>query len=146
LTGNLEFRDPTGGIAAVNDSGGNVVAYSIPPKSSFKLQTSNTSSTITTGSVHVVPAAFSTAPSGLAIFSFQNRGITVSESGVPAATAGSRFWLYAESSGDFDRNAPGSMRTGIAIANTSSKSTVVIVEVDNLDGSNGLIGTIAVPA
>jgi hypothetical protein len=146
LSGNLEFRDPSGQIAAVNGPAGNVVGYSIPPRSSFKLQTPEGSSTVTTGSVHVIPGAFTTAPSGLAIFSFQNRGITVSEAGVPAQRAGSAFWVYAESSGDFDHNASGAMRTGLAIANTLSKPTVAIVEVRNLDGSTGLIGTISIPA
>jgi hypothetical protein len=56
------------------------------------------------------------------------------------------FWLYAESSGDFDHGAPGATRTGLAIANPSSQPTTVIVEVRNLDGNAGLVGTIPVPA
>jgi hypothetical protein len=87
----------------------------------------------------------SIAPSGLAIFSFQSNGITVSEAGVPAQPAGTAFRLYAESLGDFDHNASGSTRTGLAVANTSSQATTVIAEVLNLDGTSGLIGTIAIP-
>jgi len=37
------------------------------------------------------------------------------------------------------------MRTGLAIANTSSQATTVIVEVKTLDGNTGLIGTLAIP-
>src|SRR5262249_42883933 len=138
------FRDPSGQVASVSTNTSN--AYTISPRSSFKLQTSGTATTPVTGSVRVVPAAFNSAPSGLAIFSFKSRGVTVSEAGIPAQKAGEAFRIYAESEGDFDKNAAGSTRTGLAIANTSSQSTVVIVEVNNLDGSSGLIGTINIPA
>jgi hypothetical protein len=146
LSGTLVFLDPQGQNAAVAGAGTNTLGYTIPPRSSFKYQTSGTSTTPLTGSVHVLPSPSTASPSGVAIFSFQSRGVTVSEAGVPAQPAGTAFRVYVESAGDFDHNAPGAMRTGLAIANTSTSASVVIVELDNLDGSTGLIGTLPLPA
>src|SRR5581483_1893689 len=113
--------------------------------SSFVMQTLVVSSGALTGSVRIIPTANSSTPAGLTIFSFQNSGITVSEAGVTAAAPGSAFRMFAESSGDFDQAAVGSMRTGLAIANTSAQATTVVVEVKSLDGGTGLIGTLSIP-
>jgi hypothetical protein len=140
LTGTVQFLGQTGVAApiAVNGQSGSNFEYSIPARSSQKLQTGGTSSEIV-GSVRIIAAANSVVPSGLAIFSFRKAGITVSEAGVPAGTAGAAFRLYAE--------AIGSIQTGIAVANTSSNAATVAVEVTRLDGSSiGLTGTISIPA
>jgi hypothetical protein len=142
LTGGLEFRDPTGRVTNPFNSD---LSYAIPPRSSFVMQASLGSSPVLTGSVHVNPSADTSTPAGLAIFSFQNAGVTVSEAGVPAASPGFAFRVFVESSGDFDHAATGSLRTGLAIANTSSQATTVVVEVKNLDGGTGLIGTLSIP-
>ena len=143
LTGGLEFRDPSG---QVTNSFNNNLTYSIPPRSSFEMDASLASLPVLTGSVRIIPTGGTSTPDGLVVFSFQNGGVTVSEAGVPATSPGSAFRVYAESSGDFDHSATGSVRTGLAIANTSAQATSVIVEVKNLDGSTGLIGTISIPA
>jgi hypothetical protein len=142
LTGGLEFRDPSGQVTNPFNSN---LTYSIPSRSSFVMQTSLPSSPVLTGSVRIIPMGNTTSPSGLVIFAYQNGGVTVSEAGVLAATAGSAFRVFAESSGDFDQSAIGSMRTGLAIANTSPQATSVIVEVKNLNGSSGLIGVLSIP-
>jgi hypothetical protein len=142
LTGGLEFRDPSGQLT---NAFNNNLTYSIPPRSTFEMQTSLASSSVLTGSVRIIPTGNTFAPDGLTIFSFQNRGVTVSEAGVPAASPGSAFRVFVESSGDFDQGAAGSMRTGLAIANTSPQATIVVVEVRNLDGNTGLIGTLSIP-
>lgn len=142
LTGGLEFRDPSG---QVTNAFNNNPTYAIPPRSSFEMQTSLASLALLTGSVRIIPTGNTSTPAGLTIFSFQNRGVTVSEAGVSAASPGSAFRLFVESSGAFDQAAAGSMRTGLAIANTSPQATSVIVEVKNLDGRTGLIGTLSIP-
>jgi hypothetical protein len=142
LTGGLEFRDPPGNVTNPFNSD---LTYSIPPRSSFEMQASLASSQVLTGSVHIIPTGTAYAPDGLVIFSFQRGGVTVSEAGVSAESAGTAFRVFVESSGDFDQAAAGSMRTGLAIANTSPQATSVVVEVKNLDGNTGLIGTLSVP-
>jgi sugar lactone lactonase YvrE len=145
LQGFIEFRDSRGQITTAAVPAANNLTYAIPARSSFKLQTSGASTVALTGSVHIIPAGQTATPAGLAIFSLQSRGITVSLTGIPAAPAGSAFRVFAESFGDFDRSAVGSVRTGLAIANTSAQATVVLVEVKTLSGDTGLVGTISVP-
>jgi hypothetical protein len=142
LAGGLEFRDPSGGVTNPFNSS---LTYAIPPRSSFVVETSLTSSQVLTGSVRINPTGNTTTPAGLVIFSFRNGGVTVSEAGVLAASPGTAFRVFAESFGNFDQSAAGSMRSGLAIANTSPQATNVIVEVKNLDGNTGLIGVLSIP-
>jgi sugar lactone lactonase YvrE len=149
LTGTVQFVDPSGQATTVgvNSQSNTSFAYSIPARSSQKLPTSGTATSVRTGSVRVVPAANNSAPSGLAIFSFRNGATTVAEAGVPAVPAGTAFRLYAEASGDFSHSAAGSIQTGLAVANTSTNAATVTLELSKLDGSStGLTGTRPVPA
>lgn len=139
ISGSVQFRDRNGQTVSFGST------YSIAPRASQKVTTPGASTAVTTGSVRIVPSGTTAVPSGLAIFSFRNRGVTVSEAGVPAQAAGNSFLVYAESVGDFPQGAAGSMRTGLAIANTTANPTTVVVEVQNLDGSTGLIGVLPVP-
>ena len=100
---------------------GTTFAYTIPARSSRKLQTSGQGASA--GSVRVVPSANNNTSSGLAIFSFKNAGVTVSEAGVPASRTSSAFRLYAEGSGTPGQM--GSIQTGIAITNPSANSVTV---------------------
>jgi hypothetical protein len=100
---------------------GSSFPYTIPARSSRKLQTSGQGASA--GSVRVVPSANNNTPSGLAIFSFRNAGVTVSEAGVPASRTSSAFRLYAEGSGSLGQT--GSIQTGIAITNPSANSVTV---------------------
>jgi hypothetical protein len=139
LTGSVEFRAPSGQVNRSFD-------YSIPPKSSKKLQTSGTSSGITTGSVRVVPSSNSAVPAGVVIFSLTNGGVTSSAAGVPPVAPGTAFRMYAEVAGDFANAAVGSIQTGLAVANLSATTATVNLELFKLDGSStGLVGTMAVP-
>jgi hypothetical protein len=148
LTGTVQFSDPSGNPAVVSVSGpaSSSFSYSIPARSSQKLQTNGTGAFTTTGSVTVVPASTNAAPSGVGIFSFKNDGITVSAAGVPAVPIAQAFRLYAEAAGRFSDEAPGSIQTGIAVANRSSTLATVTLELFKLDGSSaGQTGTMVVP-
>ncbi|MBI4475089.1 MAG: hypothetical protein HY646_20650, partial [Acidobacteria bacterium] len=149
LSGAVQFRDPSGQAATVSvgDQTDTSFNYSIPARSSQKLPTTGATSSILTGSVRVVPATGTAAPSGLAIFSFRISGTTVAEAGVPAVPAGAAFRIYAETAGNFSSGAIGSIQTGLAIANMSSAATTVTLELAKLDGTSaGLTGTLQVPA
>ena len=76
----------------------------------------------------------------LVIFSYKPGLITLSEAGV-GASSGTAFRMYVESAG--------SIQSGVAIANNTSKAAAVTLELTNLDGSNtGLPGpaTLNLPA
>lgn len=147
LTGSVQFRDAQGAVNPVNVAGttSDAFSYSIPARSSLRLQTAGTATETLSGFVRVVPSGGTAAPSGLAIFSYRLNGVTVAEAGVPAAAAGSAFRFYAETLGNF--GSVGSIQTGLAVANLSTSATTVTVELTRLDGtSTGLTGTLSVPA
>ncbi len=112
---------------------GSRFSYSIPPRASYRIVTSNPSGGVTSGSVRATPNRGNAAPSGLVVFSFASGSKTVSEAGVPALPAGSAFRVYVELSGT--PNEPGSIRTGLAITNTADTDNSVTLEVMHLDGS-----------
>ncbi len=133
LTGTVQFLDQSGGAATVAVNINPSFIYAISARSLQKLQTSGAGAATTSGSVRLVPAANTTAPSALVIFSFRDGGTTVTEAGAPAVVAGTAFRLYAEASA--------SVKTGIAVVNTSANAVTVTLELSKLDGSStGLVG------
>jgi hypothetical protein len=146
ITGSVQFLDPQGMPAALKISGqtDSSFPYSIPPKSSRTWQTSGEADPIATGSIVVTPATGAAAPVGVSIFSFRINGVTVTEAGVPASSASTAFRVYAETQGSFPDI--GSIQSGFAIANPSSSTVGVTVELDQLDGTSlGLTGSFAIP-
>ncbi len=145
ITGTVQFLNPSGGTAGVvvNGQANSSFAYSIPARSSQKLQTAGAAPSTQAGSVRVIPDSRAAAPSGLAIFSFRNAGITVTEAGVPAVGVGTAFRLYAKAAGNL--SLPGSIQTGLAVTNTYTSAASVLLELHKLEGSpTGLTGTLSV--
>ncbi len=142
IRGTVQFVGPGSGATAAApailtlDDGrmGSSFDYSIPPRSSQRLTTSNPTGRPTSGSVRATPNEGSAAPSGLVVFSFipPGGGKTVSEAGVPALPAGSAFRVPVDAFGTPEH--PNSIRTGLAIANTATTSTTVTLEVTGIDG------------
>ena len=106
-------------------------SYNIPRQSSFKLTTAGLAGTL--GSVRVTSATGSVLPSALVVFSYRKDNITVSEAGVPAMQ-GSTFRMYAETNAAGSN--PGTVQTGIAIANLDAAATTVNLELMTLDGAS----------
>ena len=120
-------------------------SYAIPPRSATRLRTSSPAGPLEVGSVRAVPGPGQPAPSGVSIFSFQKDGTTVSEAGVPASTSGAAFRLYVEASGTPAQ--PHSVRSGIALTNTSGTPTTVSLELTGLDGTaTGPTESLTIPA
>ncbi len=144
ITGTVEFLRPSSETTAAAlavltlDDGqtGSSFAYSIPPRSSHRLITSNPPGALAVGSVRATPHIGNAAPMGVLVFSFASGGKTVSEAGVPALPKGSAFRLYVEVSGP-PRHA-GSVRSGLAIANVGVTATTVTLGGTYLDGSLAL--------
>ena len=124
---------------------GSAFTYAIPPRSATRLRTSNPAGPLEVGSVRAVPDPGQPAPSGVSIFAFQKDGTTVSEAGVPASTSGAAFRVYVEASGTPGQ--PHSVRSGIALTNTSDAPTTVSLELTALDGTaTGLTESGTLPA
>ena len=105
--------------------------YTIPAQSSVVLGTSGAGASITVGSVHVTPSPANGAPSGLAIFSFKNNGVTVSQAGVPSVATSNAFRMYEIECGDY----PGQIQTGVAITNPSAVTANVMLDLTDLTGA-----------
>jgi len=149
LTGTIQFfgqgTATVAGAPLTVTAGGQSAAsfnYSIPPRTSFKLVTAGVLPSTVAGSVRVTPSGGTTAPSALAIFSFKQGGITVSEAGAPGIQ-GSAFRMYAEETAT---GGVGAIQTGFAIANLAAAAASVSLELTGLDGaSTGQIATVTVP-
>ena len=141
ITGTVAFLGPGSGTASAapvvltleDGSTGSNFDYSIPPRSSNRFTTSNRLGGLTSGSVRATPHSGNAAPSGLVVFSFAPGEKTLSEAGVPALPEGSSFRVYVEASGTPAQ--VGSIRSGLAIANTGTTANTVTLEVTHLDGS-----------
>ena len=153
ISGNVQFLGPGSETEAAapatltlaDGRTGSTFSYAIPPRSATRLRTSNPAGPLEVGSVRAVPGPGQPAPSGVSIFAFQKDGITVSEAGVPASTSGTAFRLYIEASGTPSQ--PHSVRSGIALTNTSDAPTTVSLELTDLDGTaTGSTESLTIPA
>ena len=132
-------------LTVADGRSGSAFSYSIPPRSGTRLRTSNPAGPLQVGSVRAVPDPGQPAPSGVSIFAFQKDGMTVSEAGVPASSAGAAFRVYVETSGTPEQ--PHSVRSGIALTNTSGAPTTVSLELTDLDGAaTGPTESLTIPA
>ena len=105
-------------------------SYNIPRQGSFKLTTTGAAGIL--GSVRITSSTGSVLPSALVVFSYRKDNITVSEAGVPSMQ-GSAFRMYAETNAAGSN--PGTIQTGIAIANLDGAATTVNLELLTLDGA-----------
>ena len=120
--------------------------WSIAPRSSRQLKTSGASPGTRTGWVLITPATNSKAPSGLGIFSFRDRGVTVTEAGVAAMSSAAAFRVYSETSGNLAVGEPDSIRTGIAVANPSDSPVMVTFELaDERNPGTPILSTSSIP-
>ena len=130
----------------VNGQVGASFPYTIPARASINFQTSGPNALAAqVGSVRIMPTAGSNSPAAFTVFSLTNNGVTVSQAAVQAQPAGTAFRTYVEVNSS--NAAPGSIQSGFAIANISSTTATVNLELTSMDGINsGLSATVVVPA
>jgi hypothetical protein len=115
-----------------------VTTYAIPARSVYTFGTAEALPQVRVGSAEVTPDSGMVAPSGVAIFSFKNAGVTVSQAGVPSMSMSSAFRMYAER--------VGGVRTGLALQNVGETAAVVNFELTRLNGTEAPItGTLQIP-
>jgi hypothetical protein len=151
ITGTVQFLSEgtatTPGVPLTLSVNGQVSAtfnYSINARSSVKLETSGIGPAVQVGSVHVTPAA-ANPPFAYSVFTFSTGGVTVSQTTVQPVSGGTAFRSYVEMN---SRNpVPGTIETGIAIANNSSVSALVNFELSDLNGvAIAITSSVTVPA
>jgi hypothetical protein len=154
MSGMLQFSGPisvmANGDSVSPTSQFGLFNYSIPPRTSSRIQSAGAGDFAQMGWVQVTPTNYGTTPSGVtitpsavAILSFKKSGVTVTQAGVPPVDAGTAFRMYVEASGDFNRAEIGSVQSGVAIANVTGSPTTVTFELFTLDGvSTGLSSSV----
>ena len=131
-------------------SGAGTFNYFIPPRGSRRFQSAGAGDFPHSGSFQVMPTNYSgvpdsvsTTPSGVAIFSYKQAYITITEAAVPPVNASTAFRIYGESSGDFKTHKSGAVQSGVAIANASTFPVTVDFELLKPNGvSVGLTGSL----
>ena len=147
MTGTIVFRGQDGSTLtlAANGQTSNSFNYSVPRRSSFKLQTAGAAG-FQSGSVTVTPTSGTNTPVSLAVFSFANSGVTVTQAGVPSSL-GTAFRMYVEATPGASQGVIGSYSTGFAVANASSSAGTVTFDLYTAAGiSTGLTKTLPIAA
>ena len=132
----------SGSIGFVSTAGAalSTVPFSIPARSSIKQVTAGTAASVQTGSVQIIPAAGSSTPASVAIFSYRPSSVTVSEAAV-LPSAGTALRMYVEASGG--SNTIGAIQSGFAVANLASTATTVNFDLTDLNGNS--LGSTSLP-
>ena len=127
-------------LNGVTDS---VFSYSIPPRSSRTFRGAGTQLDVRVGSIRISTSAADSRPSAFARLEYTSQGIRISETSIPAIGSepinrNSAWTMFVESFGDFGASAPGSIQSGIAIANLRDVSTSdsFRFELSNSDGTS----------
>jgi sugar lactone lactonase YvrE len=139
--------DGTGNLY-VADSANHTIRKVIPGVSSFTFSmgdrggrsvlTSGDLGSLSVGYGRIQPNAGTTTPAGVAIFSYRQGGILVTEAGVPASPLVTGGRIYAE--------VKGAVNTGLAIANPNSVPVTVSFFFTNQDGTDFGNGSVTLPA
>ena len=135
IAGRLEFLGPDATPLAVtlaDGRRGTIFEYAITPHSAQRFRASNPFGGLVSGSARATPAS-GAAPQGLQLLTFASDGKTVAAAGVAAAGASTAFRIPVEEAGM--PGEPGSVRTALAIANTTDEEVRVSLEITRPDGS-----------
>ena len=126
----LSVKSP--GIPSVN-----TLPFSMTSRSTNSIVTQGGSANTQVGYARIAEAS-GTAPSGLAIFSYRQNGVLVSEAAVSASNVLTQGRMYAETSA--------TVRSGIAIANPNSDPAVVSFTFTDQSGASAYSGSTTIPA
>jgi hypothetical protein len=102
-------------------------SYTIAPRASVRFATSNAGADVRAGYVVVNAAANSVVPQGITMFSYSESGIMATQAGVRALPTSTASHTYVEVQ-------PG-VRSGMAIANTSSSAAQITLQLESEDAA-----------
>jgi hypothetical protein len=135
-SGTLNLYDNNGSALDVTDRNGvmgSSFAYSIHSKGAWVFETNGLPSSTVVGSMQIVPNSGNNAPVGAGVYRYTSGGITVSESGIPAATATTHAGIYIDLTSGHN--------TGVAIAGIDDTAVNVSAHAYGMDGSTAVGGT-----
>jgi hypothetical protein len=121
------------------------VSYTLPSKSSRRIQMPGTSEEVITGFARILPATGNRVPSALVVFFFIKDGVTVSEAGIQAVRPAGGAAMYAQMYSP--SRDTGSIQTGVAFANPRSSAVTVTLGLTGYDGAPTInAASVTVPA
>ena len=135
IAGRLEFLGQNGAPLAMMLADGRLgtsFEYAIPPNGAQIFRAVNPPGRPASASVRATPAR-GTTPQGLLLSTFASDGKTTAAAAVPALRASTGFRVPVEAAGIPGQ--PGSIGTGLAIANTTDEEVRVGLEILRPDGS-----------
>jgi hypothetical protein len=135
--------EPEGGALKLYNNGGSALTvtngngltessfdYSILPKGAWVFETNGSPATADIGSVQIVPASGTRTPAGAGVFRYTSGGITVTETGIPSATATTHARVYIDRTSGHD--------TGIAVAGIDATAVNLSVRAYASNGSTAV--------
>ncbi len=115
-----------------------VTRYAFADRGGMSFTTLGSSDSPVIGYARIQPDSGQTSPSGLAIFGLRQKGILVTEAGVPVSTLIQAARIYAEVNGP--------VNTGLAIANPNDQAVTISFYFTDADGVDFGAGSFAIPA
>src|SRR5207344_2795436 len=101
--------------------------------SALRFDTAGTALTVQVGSIRIIPAANSNAPSGFSIVSLTTNGVTVTEATIAPQTASSGFRMFVEAATTV---LPATtLDNAIVITNPSPTAATVTFELTTVSGA-----------
>src|SRR5262245_24143717 len=97
-----------------------------------------TSNSIETGYVHVLPDAGHTAPAGIALFGLRNEGVLITEAGVPSTAPAQSGRIFVDIGGI--------VNTGIVLANPNDQEAVIAFYFTDASGTDFGAGSLTLEA
>ncbi len=112
--------------------------YAINNFGGFSISKADTARALSTGYGIIHQDSASSNPQGIAIFTYRQNGVVVTEAGVPATAPLQHGMIYAE------KNGP--VKTGLAIANPGDSAASISFFYTDSEGKTSGQGSIVVPA
>jgi hypothetical protein len=112
-------------------------AFAIPDKGGFAMSTVGSAASTSVGYARIQPGSGATAPAGVAILGFRQKGTLVSETAVPSSPLLGDGRIYAE--------VRGPVNTGVALANPNAQAAQVTFYFTDADGKDFGTGTTTIP-
>ncbi len=138
-SGTMKFYDDRGLPMTVHLTTGpssSTIPYTIPPRGVYVAVTDGSSEIVNGGSLQTIPDNGSSTPIGSGLFSLTQKGILVTESGVPSAAPTTHARIYVDLTGGHN--------TGLAMASPGNTSVPVTLTAFQTDGVT-FVGSSVIP-
>jgi sugar lactone lactonase YvrE len=104
------------------------LSYALEGRSAQSLPLDIQTGAVSVGGISIIPSV-GAGPSAFALISYVRDGVTVGSTAIPAGVPSRSVRLLAENRGNFPAGEPGSVQTGVAVANPSDSAVFVAATI-----------------